>query len=153
MNLSWRILVSTPIVLLKQGGGEPKMESAFLRVKIVSSSGLHARPAACIVKACVKLACDIELWWQPRFFSGQDHEHPAPYAKANPRSILGLLNCALARGDSFYLFLHASGETEAGVAVEQIKKDLEHDADNELQTIITAVDIRELPQQLQEVVS
>ncbi|NDL67354.1 HPr family phosphocarrier protein [Anaerotalea alkaliphila] len=66
------------------------------------AEGLHARPAAELVKICQKAKCDIEM-------TKED-------ITVNPKSILGILSIGAGKGDQISVELN--GEDEEQIAAE-----------------------------------
>ena len=75
-------------------------------VKVLSKSGLHARPASLFVNEAQKFAAEITI----------EKEGKA----ANGKSIIGILSMAVAHGDQLTICAEGNDEAEAVLALENL---------------------------------
>ena len=79
------------------------MTIAERSVEIVNSAGLHARPAAQLVKLASRFACEIEV--------GKDGLH------VNAKSIMGVMMLAAGKGSKVEIETEGPDEEEAMEAI------------------------------------
>ena len=79
------------------------------KVTIVNDAGLHARPAAALVKLASKFKCDFYI-------------HMYGY-KVNGNSILGVMTLAAEQGAELELELNGEDEDEAAQAIIELIED------------------------------
>ncbi len=79
------------------------------KVTIVNDAGLHARPAAALVKLASKFKCDFYI-------------HMYGY-KVNGKSILGVMTLAAEQGAELELELNGEDEDEAAQAIIELIED------------------------------
>ena len=79
------------------------------KVTIVNDAGLHARPAAALVKLASKFKCDFYI-------------HMYGY-KVNGKSILGVMTLAAEQGAKLELELNGEDEDEAAQAIIELIED------------------------------
>lgn len=75
---------------------------------ILAETGIHARPAAALVKVASKFSSTIQLEKNER--------------KANLKSILGVMSLGLGKGQSFSISIEGEDEEEALQELEQFLK-------------------------------
>lgn len=82
------------------------------KVRILSESGLHLRPASKLSNLCILYPCKIELRSNSR--------------TVNAKSVLGVLSACIRQGDEVELICEGEQEEEAFLAVyETLNNDLD----------------------------
>lgn len=72
-------------------------------VTVVNKVGLHARPAALLVKAAGEFACEVALVKDNKTF--------------NAKSILAIMSAAIKQGDQIIVRVNGDGEGQALTAI------------------------------------